>query len=84
MVVHTCNPNYVGGRDGEGHGLRPAQAKMSVGPYLQKQTGCGDSVILAAWEAGAEDHGLKLAPGKVRPYLKNKVKQKGLLLWLEG
>jgi hypothetical protein len=29
MVVHICNPNYLGGGDWEGHGLRPARAKSS-------------------------------------------------------
>jgi hypothetical protein len=24
MVAHACNPSYSGGRDQEGHGLKPA------------------------------------------------------------
>jgi hypothetical protein len=27
LVAHTCNPSYLGGRDQEDHGLRPARAK---------------------------------------------------------
>jgi hypothetical protein len=28
MVAHTCNPRYLGGRDQEDHGSRPAWAKI--------------------------------------------------------
>jgi hypothetical protein len=28
-VVHICNPSYLGGRDQEDHGLKPAQANSS-------------------------------------------------------
>jgi hypothetical protein len=35
-VVHTCNPSYSGGRDQEDHGLKPAQSKQFVRPYLEK------------------------------------------------
>jgi hypothetical protein len=27
LVIHTCNPSYLGGRDWEDCGLRPAWAK---------------------------------------------------------
>jgi hypothetical protein len=26
LVAHTCNPSYSGGRDQEGHSLKPVQA----------------------------------------------------------
>jgi hypothetical protein len=29
MVAHTFNPSYSGGKDGEDHGPKPAQAKSS-------------------------------------------------------
>jgi hypothetical protein len=28
-VAHACNPSYLGGRDQEDHGLKPAQANNS-------------------------------------------------------
>jgi hypothetical protein len=36
MVVHTCNPNYIGGFDKEDHGPRPAQDKIGRS-YLNKK-----------------------------------------------
>jgi hypothetical protein len=38
-VVHTCNPSYVGGRDQEDRGLRPAPAKSYQDPILPHQLG---------------------------------------------
>jgi hypothetical protein len=32
MTAHTCNPSYLGDWDGEGCGLRPAQANSSWDP----------------------------------------------------
>jgi hypothetical protein len=34
LVSHTCNPSYLGGRDWEDQGLRPAQAN-NLQYYLQ-------------------------------------------------
>jgi hypothetical protein len=34
-VVHSCNPNYLGGRDQEDRSLRPAQANTFERPYLE-------------------------------------------------
>jgi hypothetical protein len=31
-LSHSCNPSYAGGRDGEDHNLRTAQAKKSQDP----------------------------------------------------
>jgi hypothetical protein len=31
-VAHTCNPSYLGGRDGEDHGSRPAWGKKLASP----------------------------------------------------
>jgi hypothetical protein len=35
-VAHIYNPSYLGGRDQEDHGLKPAQANSSMRPYLKK------------------------------------------------
>jgi hypothetical protein len=35
-VAHTCNPSYLGGRDQEDQGLRPARANSSLRPYRGK------------------------------------------------
>jgi hypothetical protein len=32
LVNHTCNPCYLGGRDGENHSLKPAQANSLWDP----------------------------------------------------
>jgi hypothetical protein len=34
-VAHTCNPSYLGGRDQENLGLKPAQANASQDPILK-------------------------------------------------
>jgi hypothetical protein len=31
-MAHTCNPSYLGCRDQEDHGLKPARAKSSKDP----------------------------------------------------
>jgi hypothetical protein len=41
-VVHACDSSYMGGRNWEDHGFRPAQTK-SLRDYLNKQAGSGDS-----------------------------------------
>jgi hypothetical protein len=44
-VTHTYNPSYLGGWDGEDHGLRPAWADTSQDPHLQNnQSENGQSV----------------------------------------
>jgi hypothetical protein len=35
-VAHVYNPTYLGSRDQEDHGLKPAWANTSVIPYLEK------------------------------------------------
>jgi hypothetical protein len=35
QVTYSCNPSYLGGRDQEDHGLRPAQANSSQDPILK-------------------------------------------------
>jgi hypothetical protein len=35
LKVHACNPSYLGGRDQENRGLKPAQAKF-MRPYIKK------------------------------------------------
>jgi hypothetical protein len=35
-VAHTYNPRYLGGRDQEAHGSKPAQANSSQDPILKK------------------------------------------------
>jgi hypothetical protein len=35
-VAHACNPSYSGGREQEGHDLKPALANSSARPYLEK------------------------------------------------
>jgi hypothetical protein len=37
VVAHTCNPSYLGGRDQEDCGLRPAQAKKLLKSHFNKQ-----------------------------------------------
>jgi hypothetical protein len=36
LVAHTYNPNYLGGRDQEDCGSKPAQANSSQDPILKK------------------------------------------------
>jgi hypothetical protein len=36
MMVHTCNPSYLGGRDQMILSLQPAWAKLVI-PYLKKK-----------------------------------------------
>jgi hypothetical protein len=43
-VAHACNPSYLGGRDQEDHGLKPAQASsswdlISKKPITEKRAG---------------------------------------------
>jgi hypothetical protein len=35
-VAHFCNPNYLGGRDQEDYGLRPAWAKKLARLHLKQ------------------------------------------------
>jgi hypothetical protein len=36
-VVHICNPSYLGGRDQEDHGLKPAWTNSLQEPILKKK-----------------------------------------------
>jgi hypothetical protein len=36
LVAHTYNASYLGGRDQEDCGSKPARANSSVRPYLEK------------------------------------------------
>jgi hypothetical protein len=36
IVAQAYNPSYVGGRDQDGHSLRPAQAKGFQDPHLNQ------------------------------------------------
>jgi hypothetical protein len=38
-MTHTCNPSYLGGRDWEDQGSRPAQAKV-----------CETLMLINSWE----------------------------------
>jgi hypothetical protein len=51
MVVHACNPSYLGDQDDLS--LRPAWAKKSAGPTLQHTNWAWwhMPVISAMWEA---------------------------------
>jgi hypothetical protein len=40
VVAHSCNPNYLGGRDWNDHGSRLALVELAR-PQLNQQTGCG-------------------------------------------
>jgi hypothetical protein len=35
LVAHACNPSYLGGRDQEDRGSKPAWANSSMRPYLE-------------------------------------------------
>jgi hypothetical protein len=37
MVAHACNPSYLGGRDQEDHGLKPAPGKIVRETLSQKK-----------------------------------------------
>jgi hypothetical protein len=37
LVVHVCNPRYLGGRDQEDHGSKPAQANSLQDPISKTQ-----------------------------------------------
>jgi hypothetical protein len=36
LVAHSCSPSYLGGRDQEHHGSKPAQANSSRDPISKK------------------------------------------------
>jgi hypothetical protein len=36
LVTHACDPSYLGGRDQEDQGSKPAQANSSMRSYLKK------------------------------------------------
>jgi hypothetical protein len=40
-MAHTSHLNYSAGRDQEDHGLKPAQGKQYVRPYLKKKYKAG-------------------------------------------
>jgi hypothetical protein len=40
-VVHACNPSYLGDRDQEDYGLKPALANSSTRPHLRKKKVAG-------------------------------------------
>jgi hypothetical protein len=44
LVAHACNPSYLGGRDREGHGLRPAHANIFQDPISK--------ITRAKWTGG--------------------------------
>jgi hypothetical protein len=35
-MAHSCNPSYLGGRDQEDHGSKPALSKQLLRPHLKK------------------------------------------------
>jgi hypothetical protein len=37
LAAYTCNPNYLGGRNQEDHGLKAAQANSSQDPIRKTQ-----------------------------------------------
>jgi hypothetical protein len=72
-VAYACNPSYLGSRDGEDQGSRPAVGKMFTRPPSQPMAGCGGT-YLSSQLCGEVQIGESLSrpPGhKVRPYLKN-------------
>jgi hypothetical protein len=40
-VAHVCNLRYLGGRDQEDHGFRPAKVKSSQDGITTVKAGCG-------------------------------------------
>jgi hypothetical protein len=73
LMAHACNPSYLGGRDQEDHGSRPAWAKSSQDPHLnQSKPGMmvhtGHPIF---GETAWENHDLGWPGCKVRPYPKN-------------
>jgi hypothetical protein len=50
LMVHACNPNYLGGSDCEDHGSKPAQAKLFVRPHINgKKLACGECLSSQLW-----------------------------------
>jgi hypothetical protein len=79
-AAQPFNPSYLGGRDQEDHGLRPAWAKSSwERPHLNRAQWYM-SVIPST--AGKSKIGGQTGQ-KVRPYLQNNQSKKGLEAWLK-
>jgi hypothetical protein len=64
-VAHTCNHSYLGGRDQEDHGSKPAWANSSARPYLENAF---PKIWLVEW--------LKMSPLFKAPHRKKKKKRK--------
>jgi hypothetical protein len=45
MVVHACNPNYLGSRDQENYDLKPAWFKKLASTHINKQAGHGGKCL---------------------------------------
>jgi hypothetical protein len=45
MVVHTCNPSYVGSRNGRIRVQGQPEQKL-VKPYLKKEAECGGTCLI--------------------------------------
>jgi hypothetical protein len=83
MVVHKCNPSYLGSREWEDYGcFKDTPSKKLMKHSSTSKTG----VVVHIWtaqETEVEDHSLRLARAKALPYLKNKQKQKVGEVWIE-
>jgi hypothetical protein len=69
-VAHTCNPSYLGGRNWEDPGLRPAWVKSQLNrpPTLPSQPVAGPGGVCLSSQLRSSGIGL----GKnTRPYPKN-------------
>jgi hypothetical protein len=79
VVVHAYNPNYSGGRDRRNK-VQGQPGQKLVRPYLKIKLGkVAHAVVPAMQEAEIGRLQSKADLGKsMRPYLKNKLKAKGL------
>jgi hypothetical protein len=82
-VGHTCNPNYLGGRDWIK--LKVSPGKKITRPPISTSAPVGALVLVipATEKHKQEDYSIGQPRHKGRPYLKNNKKQKGLGTWLK-
>jgi hypothetical protein len=76
LVVHTYNPNYLGGLDWEDHGSKPAWANSSLAPI--STSGCCIPVILSyTWRPRSGGSKFQVSLGKKRDPISKITRTKG-------
>jgi hypothetical protein len=69
LVNHTCNPCYLGGRDGENHSLKPAQANSLWDPIskIHNKKGWWSGSRFRPWLQTIALQKKKKTPKKAKP-----------------